>query len=215
MPGDKRTEIFMSGNIDTIIDYWFGAIEDQLSPPEKYALWYNSKREDDKFIKDKFEHLYQQAMLGHLDSWLDSAKGTMALIILLDQMPRNMYRGEAQAFAGDHLALHHCLKGIEKGFDKQLQLVERCFFYHPLEHAEDIKMQELCVLQFQRLQQVYQGDKQQNFIRNSLDFAHKHLQIIEKYGRFPYRNSVLERESTVEEIEFLKTGVNFGQSSNK
>ena len=165
-------------------------------------------------IVNQFEHLYEQAFRGLLESWLDSAKGTMALIILLDQMPRNMYRGTDRAFLSDHLALDYCMKGLSKGYDKQLQLVERAFFYHPLEHAENLKMQQRCVIEFQRLQQVYQGETQQEFIRNSLNYAKRHLEIIEKFGRFPYRNKVLCRESTEAELEFLKEGINFGQASS-
>lgn len=204
----------MSGNIDKVIGFWFGNIKDQLSPVNKSKLWYQATPEDDENIRTQFEHLYEQAFHGLLANWLESAKGTMALIILLDQMPRNMFRGTEQAFASDHLALDYCMKGLSKGYDKQLQLVERAFFYHPLEHAENLKMQQVCLIEFQRLQQVYQGELQQQFIRNSLSYAKQHLEIIEKFGRFPYRNKVLGRESTAEELEFLKEGVNFGQASS-
>ncbi|WP_068546911.1 DUF924 family protein [Thalassotalea crassostreae] len=204
----------MNGNISKVLDFWFGEINDQLSDDKQTILWYQSTNEMDENIRNEFEHLYEQAFSGQLTSWLDTAQGCMALIILLDQMPRNMYRGSAQAFASDHLALDYCLLGLNKGYDKLLPLVQRCFFYHPLEHAEDIELQQLCVTEFQRLQQVYNGEKQQLFIRNGLEFAKKHLEIIEQFGRFPYRNEVLGRESIKEELEFLKTGVNFGQSKS-
>ncbi|MDG1731705.1 MAG: DUF924 domain-containing protein [Thalassotalea sp.] len=203
----------MSGNIDEIIGFWFGNIDNQQSPIENQRIWYQASTEDDALIKQKFEHLYQQAFNGSLEYWMSSAKGAMALIILLDQMPRNMFRGTEQAFLSDHLALKYCLQGIEQGFDKQLALIERVFFYHPLEHAEDLGLQQQCVSHFQRLQQVYIDESHQMLIRKALSFAKEHEKIIAQYGRFPYRNDVLGRESTAEELEFLKTGVNFGQAS--
>lgn len=204
----------MNKNIDDIIGFWFGELDNQLAKPQQFALWYQATPAQDTEIKQKFEHLYQQAFHGYLDKWTQSAKGCLALIILLDQMPRNMYRGTDMAFASDHLALKHCLYGLEQNLEKQLALVERSFFYHPLEHSEDIAMQKKCVVQFQRLQQVYQNEEQQKFIRHSLFFAKQHLHIISTFGRFPYRNEILGRESSAAEQEFLKTGINFGQASS-
>ncbi|KGJ87506.1 DUF924 family protein [Thalassotalea sp. ND16A] len=204
----------MDKNINVIIDFWFGKIEQELSAAKKNQLWYLSTAQDDATITRQFEHLYERALQGQLNCWSETAKGTMALIIVLDQLPRNMYRGTDKAFKSDHLALQYCLLGLAKGYDKQLSLVERSFFYHPLEHAEDINMQQRCVVEFQRLQQEYQGEKQRQFIRSSLEFAKLHLDIIEQFGRFPYRNQVLGRVSTAEEIEFIEKGVNFGQTRN-
>lgn len=205
----------MNRNIEDIIDFWFGELDDQLAKPQQFSLWYQASPEQDAQIKQQFEHLYQQAFHGSLDKWSESAKGCLALIILLDQMPRNMYRGTDKAFASDHLALKYCLHGLAQNFEKQLALVERSFFYHPLEHCEDLAIQRKCVIQFKRLQQVYQGEHHQKFIRNSLQFAEQHLNIIAKFGRFPYRNKILGRESSSAEQEFLKEGINFGQASSK
>ncbi|QBY05379.1 DUF924 domain-containing protein [Thalassotalea sp. HSM 43] len=201
----------MSANIEKVIEFWFGEIKDQLSAAEKQQLWYQSTPQQDEQIRQQFEHLYEQACQGALDAWQRTAKGCMALIILLDQMPRNMYRGSKQAFMSDHVALKVCLHGLEQGFDRELQLVERCFFYHPLEHSEELKHQELCVVEFERLHQVYQGQAQQMFIRNGLDFAMKHRDIIAEFGRFPHRNKVLQRDSSAAELEYLKHGPSFGQ----
>lgn len=203
----------MSGNIDKVLDFWFGKLDNQLSSQEKSKLWYASSELLDQQIKLHFEHLYEQALQGNLESWMRTPKGAMALIILLDQMPRNMFRGNVGAFISDHSALRYCLEGIEKGFDKQLVLVERCFFYHPLEHAENLELQQQCVEHFQRMQQVYNNDTHQVFIRNSLDFAQQHLMIIERFGRFPHRNAILGRESTSQEIEYLKIAIGFGQTA--
>ncbi|TRX55698.1 DUF924 family protein [Thalassomonas sp. M1454] len=203
----------MSGNIDEVIDFWFGKLDNQLSPAQNQRIWYSATTDDDAFILQKFEHLYLQALNGSLEYWMSSAKGAMALIVLLDQMPRNMFRGTEQAFLSDHLALKYCLQGIEKGYDKQLALIERVFFYHPLEHAEDLALQQQCVSHFQSLQQVYTDESHQELIRHSLSFAKQHEQIIAQYGRFPYRNEVLGRESSDAELQFLKTGVNFGQTT--
>lgn len=203
----------MSGNIDLVLDFWFGKLDNQLSSQEKSQLWYASSTMLDQQIKLQFEHLYEQALQGHLDSWMRTPKGAMALIILLDQMPRNMFRGTAKAFISDHCALRYCLEGIEQGFDKELALVERSFFYHPLEHAEDLELQQQCVSHFQRMQQVYSNDEHQQFIRSSLDFAQQHLAIITRFGRFPHRNNVLDRESSLQESEYLKIATGFGQTA--
>ena len=109
--------------------------------------------------------------------------------------------------------MRYCLEGIDKGYDKELALVERSFFYHPLEHAEDLDIQQHCVEHFQRMQQVYNNDKHQQFIRRSLDYAKQHLEIIERFGRFPHRNAILGRESTAQELEYLKIATGFGQTA--
>ncbi len=202
----------MRANIEKIIKFWFGELENQLSTTQHQRIWYQSTAQDDALIRDQFSHLYEQAMQRNLENWLSSAQGTMALIILLDQMPRNMFRSTAQAFVSDHLALEYCLYGLEKGFDKQLALVERAFFYHPLEHAEDLNMQNKAVTLFQRMQQTYTNEAQQSFIRNSLHFAIEHRDIIERFSRFPHRNAALKRKSSEAEIAYLQaSGVNFGQ----
>lgn len=201
----------MRANIEKVLKFWFGELSNELPGDEHKKLWYHATPKDDAYIRAQFLSLYEQATQRHLDNWLGSAQGTMALIILLDQMPRHIFRGSDRAFIADHLALEYCLFGLEKGYDKQLYLVERCFFYHPLEHAEDFALQQRCVHLFQRMQQTYIDQDHQIFIRQSLDYAQQHLDIIARFSRFPHRNEVLGRESTLEEIEYLKTAERYGQ----
>lgn len=201
----------LQDQINNILQYWFGEISNQLSPINKMQLWYQSSKNDDEEIRKHFLPLYELAVDGKLGSWLDSAQGTLALIILLDQMPRNMFRGTAQAFSTDKLALSYCLKGIEQGFDAQLSVVEKSFFYHPLEHSENLADQDNCVELFSSLLREYQQGDIHDFINKGLNFAIQHRDIIAKFSRFPHRNKVLSRESSPQEVEFLKQGVNFGQ----
>jgi uncharacterized protein (DUF924 family) len=198
-------------NIHKIISFWFGEFENQLSSPQKSKLWYNPVPENDQFILNEFEHLLEQACHGELAYWMDTAQGAIALVILLDQMPRNMYRGTDKAFTFDHLALKYCLQGISNGIDKQMPLAERCLFYHPLEHAEDLTLQRKCVSLFQRMQQTYMDEEHQIYIRKGLDFAQQHYAIIKHFGRFPHRNYALGRASTVAETVYLQKNSAFGQ----
>jgi uncharacterized protein (DUF924 family) len=124
---------------------------------------------------------------------------------LLDQFSRNIYRGTAKAFSQDSLALDVCLRGIEKGFDKRLHPVERLFFYMPLEHSEDLEMQKKSVEYFSVLEKTFTSTPSLvSIISEFKNYAEKHYVIIERFGRFPHRNEVLGRESTPQEIEFLK-----------
>lgn len=200
----------MSDNIHKIINFWFGEFENQLSSTEKSTLWYYASPENDQYIKENFEHLFEQACHGVLDPWMETPQGFIALIILLDQMPRNMYRGTDKAFLFDHLAVKYCLKGIAEGVDKQMQLAERCLFYHPLEHAEDLDLQGKCISLFKAMQQTYTDEVHQVYIRSSLDFAMQHYAIIKHFGRFPHRNKVLGRESTLAEKVYLQKAPAFG-----
>src|SRR5262249_54362454 len=140
---------------------------------------------------------------GHLDGWLSSALGHLALIILTDQFPRNIYRGSPRAFEFDHLARAWCIDGLKEGIDRKLRPVERVFFYLPLEHSEDLNDQSLCVSLFYDLAGAVSPELKRPF-SNFVDFALRHQAIIERFGRFPHRNAILGRESTSEEIQFLR-----------
>jgi uncharacterized protein (DUF924 family) len=125
------------------------------------------------------------------------------LIILVDQFPRNIFRGTPEAFAFDSTAQELTLEGLNLGHDQALFPIERVFFYLPLEHAEIVKIQELSVAKFNQLASEAPITLKANF-ESSADYAVRHYVIIEKFGRFPHRNAILERDSTLEEIEFLK-----------
>ena len=194
------------GRQEEILGYWFGELKESEAPSsDYYKIWFEKGIEIDEYIKNKFEEDLKCAIEGKLKNWEDKPRGTLALIILLDQFSRNIYRGTANAFAQDSLALEICLRGIEKGFDKMLHPVERLFFYMPLEHSEDLEIQKKSVEYFFMMGKLYPTPPSLASMASVFrKYAEMHYVIIERFGRFPHRNEVLGRESTPEEIEFLK-----------
>ena len=200
---------------EQILRYWFGALDNQLSKPTQSSLWYQSTAVIDQEIISQFSHLYLLAQEKPFAHWLDNARGSLAYVILLDQLPRNMFRGKDKAFSSDNKALETAKEGISHGFDKQLALIERIFYYHPFEHSENLSDQKESVRLFRQLLEEYPSDLHQTVINVALEFAIEHLEIIERFGRFPHRNEVLNRQSSSQEIEYLKSGNDFGQSAKK
>ena len=197
--------------IREILDFWFGETRDGLTVDDRSEFWFMPDEEVDKTIKDKFENLVIQAGLEKLKSWESTPRGNLALIILLDQFTRNIYRAKPEAFKYDSKARKICTEGINNGTDKLLEIIERCFYYLPLEHSENLEDQDRCVKLFEELLVTVDKD-QVSLINNSLDYALLHRQIIEQFGRFPHRNKILNRKSTREELDFLlKQGIKFGQ----
>lgn len=188
-----------------IIDFWFGPLAGPESFPEDRAkLWFGKDAAFDNLIKSQFEYLLEAGRAGQLNHWKATPRGTLSLIILYDQFPRNIYRGSRAAFADDERALQYCLNGLAQDFDLELRPVERVFFYLPLEHAEDRLMQEASVARFQRLcdeAPKVLWEKMDSF----LDFAKRHKAVIDRFGRFPHRNAAMGRASTPDELEYLKT----------
>lgn len=167
-----------------ILDFWFSA----RSKP----LWFKKSSEFDREIKRRFGDRYRQAAGGILNNWCNDPHEILALIILLDQFPRNMFRNLPQAFATDSQAVELTKYAVEHNYQKNLSTDERAFLYMPLMHSENEPEQAQCVRLFQEL------GKEDN-----LKFAIKHKQIIDRFGRFPHRNQILSRKSTPEEAEFL------------
>ena len=148
---------------------------------------------------------------GDCDHWAKTPRTCLALIIIFDQLPRVIYRGDARAYAYDHLAQCLCLQGLELKYDTQLKLTERMFFYLPLEHSEEIAKQNLSVGCFLSLIDHFPEE-----VRSTHDFlsdAREHASIIERFGRFPYRNQILNRVNTAGETRWLKgdEATSFGQ----
>jgi uncharacterized protein (DUF924 family) len=194
-----------------IHSFWFGEIKDELSSPKQRRMWYFSSATTDASIRAQFKDTLLAAAEGQFSDWSQGPQGRLALIILFDQISRNIFRGSAEAFAYDHLALDLCLEGVSEGVDQSLCLTERLFLYHPLEHAESLEAQNQCVQLMQTLLKQYSGPQQQVAI-NSLKFAEEHRDIILHFGRFPHRNEVLGRHSSAEEIAYLNSGgKRFGQ----
>mmetsp|Transcript_27616 Transcript_27616/g.27842 ORF Transcript_27616/g.27842 Transcript_27616/m.27842 type:complete len:211 (+) Transcript_27616:27-659(+) len=207
--------ILSSGLTQKILDYWFHGHFNQptLQDAAKATLmkfWFSSNPEVDAAIKEQFEESLlnyieiQNDMLGNCDS-------ALALTILLDQFPRNIYRGQSKAFDYVDTALQIALTSIEKGYDQLVHPVARSFFYLPLMHSEDMSMQTMCVEKYQTMANEVPEDMKP-MGQYQLKFAIEHFDIVKRFGRFPHRNKLLGRESTQEEIEFLAEGASdFGQ----
>src|SRR3970040_59702 len=194
------------GRQEEILGYWFGELKESEAPSsDYYKIWFAKRIEIDQYIKTTFEEDLALAVGGKLKSWENTPRGTLALIILLDQFSINIYRGTAKAFSQDSLALDVCLRGIEKGFDKRLHPVERLFLYMPLEHSEDLEIQKKSVEYFSMLEKLFPAPPSlASMVSEFKKYAGMHYVIIERFGRFPHRNEILGRKSTPEEIEFLK-----------
>ena len=192
----------MTKPYERILRFWFG--ETPAETKERAARWWKKDPAFDQEIRAEFEGDLQKALRGEFDHWLEEPAGAVAYVILLDQFSRNMYRDTPQAFAQDERALTATLQGIERGLDTLLPPMHRYFFYMPLMHAEDRTIQDRSVETFERLAQ----EKDSGFdgmLRGAADFARKHREIVERFGRFPHRNSILERTTTAEEAAFLLT----------
>lgn len=202
----KNKEIY-----EDILTFWFGDIRNGMSAPEKKQLWYQSSEATDQLIIKKYSELLEHAAEGKLDSWQSENRSSLALILILDQFSRNIFRGHAEAFSFDEQALKICLNGLDVGHDKSVSLVERHFYYHPLMHAERLEHQQRCVALFQEMLQEC-NELNHEMFANGLSFAEQHRDIIAEFGRFPYRNEVLGRQSSHAEVAYLsRGGSRFGQ----
>ncbi|HVK60091.1 MAG TPA: DUF924 family protein [Bdellovibrionales bacterium] len=184
-----------------ILDFWFG--DDVLKPLSHQSLWFSKRAGVDDLIRSNFSGMLDEAAAGGFDDWVKTPRGALALVILLDQFPRNIYRGTDQAFAYDDDARRIAEIAIANGFDKELLTIERCFLYLPLEHSEDIVAQNRAVDLYQDLAANTHGSEAAA-VKEALSYAIRHRDIIAKYGRFPHRNELIGRDSTKEEKEFLK-----------
>jgi uncharacterized protein (DUF924 family) len=198
--------------IEEILSFWFGEIDaDGLATAQQTKRWFRASAEIDKSIRERFESDLQKAIQRQLASWEQYPRGRLALIVLLDQFSRNIYRGTAQAFAQDELALSLCLQGIDIGHDLALRPIERTFYYLPLEHAESLEMQHKCVQHYEQLVASVPPAMVAKH-QPSLAYAISHRAIIARFGRFPHRNKLLGRASTAAEREYLSQGgATFGQ----
>lgn len=189
-----------------IVEFWFG---DALALPKQAGaraeLWFGKNDEFDREVRDRFGALPQLAAKGGLDAWREEASSALALVLVLDQFPRNLHRGSARAFAFDSQALTVALEAIERGFDGILHAIQAPFFYLPLEHAEDIEHQERAVRLFEELT-ARAAVELRPMLESFTSFARRHRDVIRRFGRFPHRNAVLNRPSTEEEVTYLESG---------
>ena len=201
----------------SVRDFWFGPLP--MSAEEfnrRMRFWFGDetsemRRRRDADIRRRFGKVFERAAGGQLGPWADGPRRRLSLIILLDQFPRNMFRGSSRAFATDPQALALALSGMQSAADAALDVVERLFFYMPLQHAENREVQEESVAAYRRLISETPKELHQAFSA-ALRSAENHRGIIERFARFPYRNRVLGRTSTPQELEWLrKGGESFGQ----
>jgi uncharacterized protein (DUF924 family) len=184
---------------DSVLDFWFdrkpGAAAD--APLQHRKAWFEKSDAFDAQIRSRFSAAVETALAEGYADWAETAEGALALLILLDQFPRNLFRGQAKAFAGDTRARMIARQSVDRGFDIALQPVMRMFFYLPFEHSEHLPDQELAHLLFSALDKELPG-------HDLAGWADKHRVVIARFGRFPHRNAALGRDSSPEEVEFLK-----------
>ena len=202
-------------DMDSIHSYWFRGLNDLDlidKGSSKVKWWFTKDDLIDSEIHDLFEEDYKKARAGEYKAWEGSARGQLSLILLYDQFSRNMYRNTPQMYESDPLASRLSLRSINEKKDVELQLIERMFLYMPLMHAEDLTIQELSSQCFESLvtQSEEVNSRNTPYYEYSFAYARKHQEIIQRFGRFPHRNSLLSRETTSEEREFLaKRGSSF------
>ena len=185
----------MSGSLPPpteVLRFWFG-----VPPGKARPEWFRKDAAFDADIRTRFGALHEAASRRGLDAWRAVPLSMLALVVVLDQFSRNLYRGDARAFAQDAHALECAREALARGDDRALLPVQRQFLYLPLEHSEDLADQERCV-ELMRSLEAYEPT------RGLTEWALKHRDIVARFGRFPHRNAALGRASTPEEVEFLK-----------
>lgn len=194
---------------EIVIEFWFGAEGTPEADQERLARrWFIRSDEFDAEIRRRFGALVDAALAGDLDGWAQSTRGRLALLLLLDQFPRNLYRESPVAFAGDPAAQRYALEGLTRGDDLALAPRYRPFCYLPLEHAEDLALQHRCVALFAALAADEASVPRERY-QMYLDYARRHRDVIERFGRFPHRNRILGRATTPEEQAYLDAGGGF------
>ncbi|REJ82049.1 MAG: DUF924 domain-containing protein [Acidobacteria bacterium] len=191
-----------------LLHFWFGASQPAEESPSRVAerqskLWWQKDEATDREVRERFAPQLVPAERGDLDHWLRTPRGLLARVLLWDQVPRNVYRESPWAFAYDEGARRLTSLALERGADQLLSPIECLFLYLPLEHSESRSDQRRCVELFAALEARVPED-QRSVFEGFTGFARRHQEIVERFGRFPHRNQVLGRRSTVEEEEFLQ-----------
>ena len=188
-----------SGQINEVLEFWFA--DRALDAPtidSRMDLWFGNNADFDAELVRRFAVLTEQALTGALDNWADSADGMLALILLLEQFPRRVYKNSPKSYSGDRKALKLCEKGVASDLYRQLNAVQQLFFFMPLQRAESIKIQETSVKIFNALADRVSSTLKDTF-RTVAQFAELRRDIIAEFGRFPHRNDSLGRANTGQE----------------
>ncbi len=187
-----------------LLHWWFGqGTSASEIAAEKQRLWFGYRAEQDDEARQRFGAMVEQALNGELQDWAELPEGWLALVLLLDQLPRMIHRNTPKAFAGDERAQQLGRDGLAHGGDMLLAPIQRVFIYLVLEHAENLATQDLAVAQFTALRDIADEAEQPLFV-GFLDYAERHREVISRFGRFPHRNATLGREASDAERLFLE-----------
>ena len=178
-----------------VLRFWFGR-EGEPGYGAFRDEWFQKDEAFDAGVTARFGALYEEAAAGKLDSWRDDPESCLALVILLDQFPRNMFRGDKRTHATDGKALETAKWAVERGLDRELQPFQKMFLYMPFMHSESVQDQR-------RSEELFEGLAHEPGGPDVREYAVGHREIVERFGRFPHRNAILGRETTPEEAEFL------------
>lgn len=189
---------------EELLAFWFGPLDaDGIADATHQARWFGGDPAFDEELRERFGALHDEARAGRLDRWAETPRGRLALVLLLDQLSRNLHRGTADAFACDAHALELARGALARGEDEELALSERAFLYLPFEHAEDPAAQAVAVERFRALAAAAPPHAREQF-ENYVQYAIRHRDVIERFGRFPHRNAILGRPTTEAEREHLE-----------
>ncbi|MFT4702382.1 MAG: hypothetical protein ACI81R_000066 [Bradymonadia bacterium] len=190
-----------------ILTYWYGPRDSPEYPRKQFGVWFGHDPAVDVDLTERFGETLRDAAAALDDgsAWTVSREGRLARILLFDQLSRNIYRGKAQMYGMDVEALDLAIEGIWLGEDSDALAMEAMFLYMPLMHAESIAIQRWCVRLFAALLEKVRGSADEKTIAGNVAYAIQHRDIVEKFGRFPHRNILLQRETTAAEARFLMT----------
>jgi uncharacterized protein (DUF924 family) len=191
---------------DDVLEFWFAdALDSAEAAERRVPVWFGSDEGFDREIRERFGGLPDLAHAGGLDGWRGDPRGALALVIVLDQFPRNLHRGSSRSFRCDDRALEVARETIAAGLDAELHPLEAVFLYLPFEHAESLAHQDRCVELYERLAARAPAGLEARF-EGFCEYARRHREVIRRFGRFPHRNPVLGREPTPEEAAYLDGG---------
>lgn len=199
---------------EDILEFWFGdAARDPSKASARSRLWFSPSQEVDAEILERFTSTVEAAARGELDDWLEAPSSTLALVLLLDQFPRNIWRGSAKAFAHDGKALRAARAAVSKGHLAGLAPLEHWFLLMPFQHSEVLDDQRESLRLFSEIAETA-PEAWRSILGRYLEYARQHLELIARFGRFPHRNRILGRASTAEEEAYLaEGGATFGQEA--
>lgn len=193
--GHRSEWCLMRASTEEVLAFWFGC-EGEEGYGRFREAWFLKDLAFDREVRERFEDVYEEAVAGGLEGWKDYAESCLALVIVLDQFPRNMYRGDPRTYVADGLALAAAKYAVERAYDRELPAFQRGFVYMPFMHSEDLEDQRRSV-------NLFEGLAGEPGVTDTTSYAVQHMKIVERFGRFPHRNEVLGRATTPEEAEFL------------